>query len=61
MNIQSGQWISNMSGMLDKYLLVAVGLSGILKGKKKLSVTFNSNKLGVIDFTKFSKLTIGSA
>ena len=39
------------------YILVAVGSSGILKGKQKLGVTFNSNKLGVIDFTKFSKLT----
>ena len=33
--------------------------SGILKGKKKL--TFNFNKLGGIDFTKFSKLTMCSA
>ena len=30
--------------------------SGILKGKQKLSVTFNSDKLGGIDFTKKSKL-----
>ena len=42
-------------------VLVAVGSSGILKGKQKLGVTFNSNKLGVIDFTKFSKLTMCSA
>ena len=33
--------------------IVAVGLSGILKGKQKLGVTFNSDKLGSIDFTKF--------
>ena len=43
------------------YVLVAVGWSGILKGKQKLGVTFNSNKLGGIDFTKFSKLTMCSA
>jgi len=42
-------------------LLVAVGSSGILKGKQKLGVTFNSDKLGGIDFTKFSKLTMCSA
>ena len=43
------------------YVLVAVGSSRILKGKQKLGVTFNSNKLGLIDFTKFSKLTMCSA
>ena len=43
------------------YLIVAVGSSGILKGKQKLGVTFNSDKLGGIDFTKFSKLTMCSA
>ena len=35
--------------------------SGILKAKQKLGVTFNSDKLGGIDFTKFSKLTMCSA
>ena len=44
-----------------EYVLVAVGSSGILKGKQKLGVTFNSDKLGGIDFTKFSKLTMCSA
>ena len=43
------------------YVLDAVGSSGILKGKQKLGVTFNSVKLGGIDFTKFSKLTMCSA
>ena len=43
------------------YILVAVGSSGILKWKQKLVVTFNSDKLGGIDFTKFSKLTMCSA
>ena len=43
------------------YLLDAVGSSGILKGKQKLGVTLNSDKLGGIDFTKFSKLTKCSA
>ena len=35
--------------------------SGILKAKQKLGVTINSDKLGVIDFTKFSKVTMCSA
>ena len=43
------------------YLIVAGGSSGILKGKQKIGVTFNSDKLGGIDFTKFSKLTMCSA
>ena len=44
------------------YTVVAVGSSGILKGKQKLGVTLNSDKLvGGIDFTKFSKLTMCSA
>ena len=37
---------------------VADRSSGILKGKQKLGVTFYSDKLGGIDFTKFSKLTM---
>ena len=40
---------------------VAVGSSGILKGQQKLGVNFNSDKLGGIDFTKLSKLTMCSA
>ena len=43
------------------YILDAVGSSGILKGKQKLGVTFNSDKLGGIGFTKFSKLSMCSA
>ena len=31
------------------------------EGKQKLGVTFNSDKLAGIDFTKFSKLTMCSA
>ena len=42
-------------------VIVAVGSSEILKGKQKLGVTFNSDKLGGIDFTKFSKLRMYSA
>jgi hypothetical protein len=42
----------------ELYSLVAVTSSGILKAKQKLAVTFNSNKHGVIDFTKFSKMTM---
>ena len=41
------------------YLLDAVGSSRILIGKQK--ITFNSDKLGGNDFTKFSKLTMCSA
>ena len=36
--------------------IVAVGSSGILKGKQKLGVTFNSNKQDVIDFMKIFKI-----
>ena len=45
----------------DMYVLVAVTSTGILKAKQKLGITFNSDKLGGIDFTKFSKLTMCSA
>ena len=41
--------------------VVAVMLSGILKAKQKLGVTFNSHLLGGIEFTKISKLTMCSA
>ena len=44
-----------------QYILVAVVSSGILEAKQNLDVTFNSDKLGGIDFTKFSKLTMCSA
>ena len=51
---------SNFDFGLRQYLLVAVGSSGILNGKQKLGVNFNSDKLGGIDFTKVSKLTMCS-
>ena len=38
--------------------LDVVGSSGILKAKQKLGVTFNFDKQDVIDFTKFSKMTM---
>ena len=38
-----------------------VMLSEILFSKQKQSITFSSEKLGIIDFRKFSKLTIASA
>ena len=44
-----------------KYILVTARSSGILKAKQKLGVTFNSDKLSGIDFTKFSKLSMCSA
>ena len=43
------------------YLIVTARSSGILKAKQKLGVTFNSDKLGGIDFTKFSKLNMCTA
>ena len=43
------------------FILDAATLSGILKAKQKLGVTFNSDKLGGIDFTKFPKLSMCSA
>ena len=46
---------------INYYRLVAVTSSGILKVKQKLGITFDSGKLGSIDFTKFSKLTMCSA
>ena len=46
------------AGTRCMYIVVAVGLSGILKAKQKLGVTFNFNKQDVIDFTKFSKMTM---
>ena len=42
-------------------ILDAVTSSGILKAKQKLGVTFNSDKLSSIDFTKVSKLSMCSA
>ena len=39
-------------------IVVAVGSSGILKGKQKLGLTFNFDKQDAIDFTKFSKMTM---
>ena len=38
--------------------LDAVRSSRIFKGKQKLGVTFNFDKQDVIDFTKFSKMTM---
>ena len=43
------------------YKVVMATSSGILKAKQKLGRTFNSDKLGGIDFTKISKLTMCSA
>ena len=52
----STEFNKNISDCTD-----AATSSGILKAKQKLGVTFNSDKLGGIDFTKFSKLTMCSA
>ena len=61
LDLASLQSVAHKLIFTGNYLLVAVGLSGILKGKQKIGVTFDSDKLGGIDFTKFSKLTISSA
>ena len=42
----------------DLYKIVTARSSGTLKAKQKLGVTFNSDKLGGIAFTKISKLTL---
>ena len=41
-----------------QYTLDAVMMSGILKVKQKLGVTFNFDKQDVIDLAKFSKMTM---
>ena len=43
---------------ISSICLDAVGSSGISKGKQKLGVTFNFDKQDIIDFTKFSKMTM---
>ena len=40
------------------YILVGVRSSGSLIAKQKLGVAFNFDKQDVIDFTKFSKMTM---
>ena len=44
--------------LLEINTVVVVTSSGILKAKQKLCVTFNFVKQDVIDFTKFSKMTM---
>ena len=46
-----------MFSSLGTYTVVSVTLSGILKAKQKLEVTFNFDKQDVIDLTKISKMT----
>ena len=46
------------TSIFNTYLLVAVRLSGILKAKQKLVVTFDFDKENVFVFTKFSKMTM---
>ena len=52
---------SNYETDQNAYTLDAVRSSQILIGKQRLGRAFNSDKLGGIDFTKFSKLTMCSA
>ena len=51
----------NGRNKLEVARIVAVGSSGILKAKQKLGVTFNFDKQDVIDFMKFSKMTMCKA
>ena len=44
-----------------KSTVVAVTLSGILKAKQKLGLTFNFDNHDVIDFTKLPKMTMCGA
>ena len=53
--------IVDAKNLVAQYILDAVGSSRILIGKQKIGLTFNSDKLGGNDFTKFSKLTMCSA
>ena len=59
--IQMGRSVPTIDTAKVTYLIDAVGASGISKGKQKLGVTFNFDKQDVIDFTKFSKMTMCSA
>ena len=65
MSFLSTAYFSRYKGVtgsvLLMYVLDAVTLSQILKAKQKLGLTFDSDKLGVIDLTKLSKLTMCSA
>ena len=54
-------YIYARSYLLGICIIDAVTSSGILKAKQKLGVTFHSDKLGGIAFTKISKLTMCSA
>ena len=51
----------SLSGGQKQVNISVVTSSGILKAKHKLGITFNSDKLGGIAFTKISKLTMCSA
>ena len=51
-------WTIILHFQVGKFILVAVRLSGILKAKKKLGVTFNFDKQNIIDLTKCSKMTM---
>ena len=53
--------VSFFVALFQVYLLDAVTSSGNLKAKQKLGVTFNFDEQDVIDFTKFSKMTICKA
>ena len=57
MEVQLVLWEKFESNLLV-CLVDAVRLSEILKGKQNLGVTFNFDKQDVIDFTKFSKMTM---
>ena len=60
-NIQATKKMKKYLVKSQMYGIDAVTLSRILKAKQKLGRTFNSDKLGSIDFTKISKLTMCSA
>ena len=58
MSYNQGDYYQQHPQQPGDYLLVSVGSSEILKGKQNLGVTFNFDKQDVIDFTKFSKMTM---
>jgi hypothetical protein len=54
----STQVMDEIYVILISYTLVVVTSSGILKAKQKLAVTFHSDEHDIIDFIKFSKMTM---
>ena len=57
-NVLSFAGYCDLANPVSISLVDAVTSSGILKAKQKLGVTFNFDKQDVIDFMKFSRMTM---